>query len=465
MKSETVQLTNEKELESKIEAMFKNNEKNKIYFLKKILKKLKTECKKSNFILKKDFSENKVIITLNSETIKEEMKYSLYPTEKGIKVVFRNVWNKDREDLEFLEDNLVPFEEDKISDNFYFNYCEYSGFFFRTLEKTIVEEKLKENPQNYALKEYFYVLEKIPFDFRIKAKFKISELLKEKSYPKLLEKKYKIKLRKKYRRLPIELLDFMLFSNLKEKDEFVLDFLNNKSEKFLNVIENLTGISHFPKFHFYFFTEFLGISKKLNIDLARLSKKFDETRSLYFKNDAERIFFDTIKMLNDVEIKNVFQKFLKFQNSYDLEKFHDKIVEKYNRKKEVPERKISISEDFDKIIKNFEDAGELSFLKLIDNEKELYNEGIRQGNCVYSYLEKIENGGCIIFSGKYKNTNCTIEIVEFFNSFYCKQCSSKYNKENLETEELKQIIEDKLRIFNAPVADRLYNGLKEALDL
>ena len=78
------------------------------------------------------------------------------------------------------------------------------------MEKTIVEEKLKENPQNYALKEYFYVLEKIPFDFKIYAKFKISELFETKAYPKLLEKKYKIKLRKKYRRIPIELLDFML---------------------------------------------------------------------------------------------------------------------------------------------------------------------------------------------------------------------------------------------------------------
>ena len=117
------------------------------------------------------------------------------------------------------------------------------------------------------------------------------------------------------------------------------------------------------------------------------------------------------------------------------------------------------------IIKSFEDDKELSFLKLINNEKELYDEGIKQGNCVYSYLKKIEDGDCIIFSGKYKNINCTIEIVKFFNSFYCIQCFAKYNKENLETEELKEIIEDKLRIFNAPIANKLYNGLKEALNL
>lgn len=460
MKLGTVKLTNEKEFESKIESMFKNKEKNKIYFLKNFLKKLETEFKNSNFILKKEFSKNKIIIKIDSKIRQEEISYSIYSVEEGIKIVLF-----DRDDWEYLEDNLVPFEEDKISDNFCFNYCEYSGIFFRTLEKTIVEEKLKENPQNYALKEYFYVLEKIHFNFRIHAKFKISELLEAKAYPKLLEEKYKIKLRKKYRRIPIELLDFMLVSNLKEEDEFVLDFLNNKSEKSLNVIESLSGICHFPKFHFYFFAEFLGLSEKLNINLAKIFKRFNEYRNLYFKNNVERNFFDTVKMLKDIEIKNVFQKILKFQNPYDLEKFHDKIVKKYIQKKEIPERKISISEDFNKIIKSFEDDNELSFLKLIDNEKELYNEGINQGNCVYSYLKKIENGDCIIFSGKHKNTNCTIEIVKFFNSFYCSQCFAKYNKENLETEELKEIIEDKLRIFNAPIANKLYNGLKEALNL
>ena len=415
------------------ETIFKNKEKNKLYFLKNFLRKLEMECRKSKFFLKKEFSENKIIIKLDSKILREEISYSIYLVEKGIKVVFR-----DRDDWEYLEDNLVPFEENKISNNFCFNYPEYSGIFFRTLEKTIVEEKLKENPKNYALKEYFYVLKKIHFDFRIHTKFKISELLEAKAYPKLLEEKYKIKLRKKYRRIPIELLDFMLVSNLKEEDEFILDFLNNKSEKSLNVIEKLSGICHFPKFHFYFFAEFLGLSEKLNIDLVRISKRFDEARNLKFKNNAERNFFDTIEMLKDVEIKNVFQKFLKFQNPHDLEKFHDKIVKKYNQKKEIPERKISISEDFDKIIKSFENDNLLYFLQLIDNEKELYNEGIKQGNCVYSYLKKVENGDCIIFSGKYKNTNCTIEIVKFFNafyySFYCKQCFAKYNKENSETE-------------------------------
>ena len=89
MKSETVQLTNEKELESKIEAMFKNNEKNKIYFLKKFLEKLETECKKSNFILKKEFSENnKIIIKLDSKILQGEESYLIYSVEKGIKIVF-----------------------------------------------------------------------------------------------------------------------------------------------------------------------------------------------------------------------------------------------------------------------------------------------------------------------------------------------------------------------------------------
>ena len=217
---------------------------------------MERECEKTNFVLKKDFSENKVIIALSSKIIKEEMKYSLYPTEKGIKIVFRNVTGKDRDDEEFLEDNLVPFAKDKVSNKFQLNYWNYSNIVFRTMEKLIVEEKLKEYPQNYALKEYFYVLEKIPFDFRIHAKFKISELLEAKAYPKLLEKKYKIKLRKKYRRIPIELLDFMLVSNLKEEDEFVLDFLNNKGKKSLNIIKKCQGFLIFRNFIFIFSLNF-----------------------------------------------------------------------------------------------------------------------------------------------------------------------------------------------------------------
>lgn len=411
--------------------------------MRKFLKKLETEFKNSNLILKKEFFKNKIIIKFVSKILHEEISYSIYSVEEGIKIVLF-----DRDDWECLEDNLVPFEEDKISDNFCFNYCEYYRFFFRTLEKTIVEEKLKENPQNYALREYFYVLEKIHFDFRIHAKFKISELLEAKAYPKLLEKKYGIKLRKKYRRIPIELLDFMLVSNLKEEDEFILDFLNNKSEKSLNTIEKLSGICHFPRFHFYFFTEFLGLSKKLNIDLVRISKKFVEYRRLYFENNAERNFFDTIEMLKDVEIKNVFQKFLKFQNPYNLEKFHDKIVKKYNQKKEIPERKLSISPKFDKALKKIKSDAILSFLEVIDNQKELYEEGIKQGNCVYSYLKKIEDGNCIILSGKYKNTDCTVEITNFSGTFKCEQCVTKYNKKNPETEELDRIIENKLNHLN-----------------
>ena len=113
MKSETVKLTNEKELESKIESIFKN-EKNKLYFLKKFLKKLETECKKSNFILKKELSENKIIIKLDSKIPLGEESYSIYSVEKGIKFVFF-----ERDDWEYLENNLVPFKKDKISNVFF----------------------------------------------------------------------------------------------------------------------------------------------------------------------------------------------------------------------------------------------------------------------------------------------------------------------------------------------------------
>ena len=442
MEIETIETMNEKEFNSKIEELFSVEEKNKLYFLKNFLKQLEKECEKTNFILKKVFSENKVIIALNSEITEEELKYSLYPTKKGIKVVLRNVWGKDRDDLEFLKDNLVPFSKDKISNKFCLNYWNYSNIVFRTIEKVIIEEKLKEYPENYALKDFFSVLNKIHFNFRVKAKFKISELLKEKSYPKLLEKKYKIKLSKKYRRLPIELLDFMFFSNLKEEDEFILDFLKNKSEKSLEVIENLIGFSHFPNFYILFFVEFLELSEKLNLNLVRLSEIFKTNRSLYFKTDAERNLYDIIKMLSEVNIKNFFWKILELENSNDLRKLHDKIAKKHRKisQNKIPERKLSISPKFDKALKKIKSDAILSFLEVIDNQKELYGEGIKQGNCVYSYLKKIENGNCIILSGKYKNTDCTVEITNFSGTFKCEQCVTKYNKKIQKQKNLTELL-------------------------
>lgn len=442
MEIETIETMNEKEFNSKIEELFSVEEKNKLYFLKNFLKQLEKECEKTNFILKKVFSENKVIIALNSEITEEELKYSLYPTKKGIKVVLRNVWGKDRDDLEFLKDNLVPFSKDKISNKFCLNYWNYSNIVFRTIEKVIIEEKLKEYPENYALKDFFSVLNKIHFNFRVKAKFKISELLKEKSYPKLLEKKYKIKLSKKYRRLPIELLDFMFFSNLKEEDEFILDFLKNKSEKSLEVIENLIGFSHFPNFYILFFVEFLELSEKLNLNLVRLSEIFKTNRSLYFKTDAERNLYDIIKMLSEVNIKNFFWKILELENSNDLRKLHDKIAKKHLKisQNKIPERKLSISPKFDKALKKIKSDAILSFLEVIDNQKELYGEGIKQGNCVYSYLKKIENGNCIILSGKYKNTDCTVEITNFSGTFKCEQCVTKYNKKIQKQKNLTELL-------------------------
>ena len=461
MKTEKIKEINEKEFNDKIETLFGNEEKNKLYFLKKFLKRLERECGETDFILKKDFFENKVIITLNSKIREEELRYSLYPIQKGIKVVFRDLCGEDREDCElFLENNLIPFIKDKISNNFCLNYLNYPNIVFRTLEKLIIEEKLREYPENYALKEFSYVLNKIHFDFRIKAKFKISELLKEKSYPKLLEKKYKIKLRKKYRRLPIELLDFMFFSNLKEEDEFILDFLKNKSRKALNVIENLVAFSELQNFHILFFIKFLELSENLDINLVRLCTLFKEKHRLYFKTDAERNLWDIQKMLNEVNVKNIFQRILKLENSDDLRKLHDKIAKKHLKisQNKIPERKLSISPKFDKAIKEIESDTTLSFLKVISNQKELHREGIKQENCVYSYLRKIEEGKCIILSGKYKNTDCTIEITNFLGTFNCEQCLTKYNKKNSETEELARIIENKLNYLN-------HLAKKELLDL
>lgn len=73
---------------------------------------------------------------------------------------------------------------------------------------------------------------------------------------------------------------------------------------------------------------------------------------------------------------------------------------------------------------------------------------LKNGKRIAIFFEKIEKGKCIILSGKYKNTDCTVEITNFSGTFKCEQCVTKYNKKNPETEELDRIIENKLNHLN-----------------
>lgn len=57
----------------------------------------------------------------------------------------------------------------------------------------------------------------------------------------------------------------------------------------------------------------------------------------------------------------------------------------------------------------------IEWLELIDTKKRLLEEGLEQRNCVTSYIHRINNGECAIFSTMYEEKRYTIEIVKSVN--------------------------------------------------
>jgi hypothetical protein len=67
--------------------------------------------------------------------------------------------------------------------------------------------------------------------------------------------------------------------------------------------------------------------------------------------------------------------------------------------------------------------------KRIETNKDLVAESARNNNCVWSYIDKINEGKCLIYTLDYNNEHCTIEIG-FSRSKYCvKQLRKSCNRE------------------------------------
>ena len=434
-----------KNINKKIETMFNSNEKYKLFFLRKFLNNLRIECKKEKFPLIENFQENKLILKLKEEEREGYLKIIIISGLEGLVFFLNNSGDPF---------HILRFKNNKIDNDFLFNTLHNRIFFFtKVLKKIVIEEKIKEYPQNYALKEYFEVINNLPYTLDVQTSFKVSELLKAQSYPKLIEEKTGKKLTKKFRRLPLEFLDFTI--NSKIEADFLLDCIVKEKEKSLNLLNSFKKIGKNPNLYVYFFAELLGISKKINLNLLRNETKIEE----YFE--------DIANMLYEMEDKNFFKKILKLEKPSDVKKLHDKILKKYIKfnQDKVSKRKLLISKNFENIIESFKKDENLSFLNLIDDEQDLFIEGVVQGNCVHSYTSLIEEGKSIIFSGSYKGTRCTIEIThELSNTFYCRQCYASYNRENSITKELKDIIDIKLSEIKFGTGENYFSNLLENIN-
>ena len=307
---------------------------------------------------------------------------------------------------------------------------------FNLIKRVMLKLALDQRPGNYTLKECQQVFEKLPLNYEYGMSFSLEDVIGSVSYQKLIESRVGRKLNVKYRRLPLKFLETAVSLNLQEDEEFILDLMKKDSAKVTETLKEVKFPLCFPDFKFSFLLEFLGIGKKIGLELSRS----------IWRNKI--ILSDILKMAEKTETNEILQKLLKVEDAAGLERLHDRISKKYRKKiaQEIVPRELDINKKFYKISEAFSKDRELSFLKLITDEKELYDEGVRQENCVHSYVEEIESGICGIFSGIYKGRKYTVEIVRK-GFFECGQCLGRKNENDFFASKLKRKIEQCLERY------------------
>lgn len=347
----------------------------------------------------------------------EDFAYFVYISEKKIKA--RNYYQYSPPDTMEFDEKFV------FSDR---------GYAFNLINRAMLKLALEKSPGNYALRECCEVFEKLPLNYEYGISYKVEDVIGSVSYQKLIESRVGRKLNVKYRRLPLQFLETAVSLNLQKDEEFILDLMKKDSTKVTGTLKEVKFPLCFPDFKFSFLLEFLGIGKKIGLERIWRNKI---------------ILSDILKMAEKTETNGILQKLLKVEDAAGLERLHDRISKKYRKKiaQEIVPRELDIGKKFYEISETFLKDRELSFLKLITDEKELYDEGVIQENCVHSYVEEIESGICGIFSGIYKGRRYTVEIVRKGKLFECNQCLGRKNENDFSASKLKRKIETVLSRF------------------
>ena len=266
----------------------------------------------------------------------------------------------------------------------------------------------------------------------IDKEIEIKDFFKYDSLISLIIDKYKMKNKKIIRKLPAVILHYIYFDEriYYEENNEILNFISKNKRKFLEKFYDMR-IKNFDGIIIYYLS--FEILDKLQIKMEEL--------------EEIRIIMDILKMARKLEVKNIVPRLKKVSSLKQLNNLHNKLVVKINEQKieNIPEREINIPEKNIKIgnfiAEKFKENWNEGNIEFITSERRLFLEGLKQSNCVYSYLSMIENGKCIILSYEEKGRIFTIEVKIGQNNFYVNQCLEKFNKR---TEEAKEI-EDKIK--------------------
>ena len=159
-------------------------------------------------------------------------------------------------------------------------------------------------------------------------------------------------------------------------------------------------------------------------------------------------------MGKNLNIRNIVKRIEKCNSFQNLENLHNKLVAKINEQKieKISERKINISERNMRIgnfiVRKFKEYWSEGNIEFITNQRRLYIEGLKQSNCVYTYLSMIEDDECIILSYEENEYIFTIEVIINKNKFRVAQCLGRFNTITDKSEEIKNKINSLSKLYS-----------------
>ena len=297
----------------------------------------------------------------------------------------------------------------------------------------------------------------------------IKKILKKfKSLPDFLAFKYNVPCTRKLGKLPLSIMEeffkdeFLRF----EENNYILDFIIKNKEDFLSermCVEHLKDPKGIIETYFFasgIYDKFYNSKIEEYDILEEKARKENEKQKeenkpiiIYLARKrkgtdkyVKEILSDTFNLGKNLNIRNIVKRIEKCNSFQNLENLHNKLVRKINEQKieKIPDCKLNISVKNMKIgnfiIKKFKEIWNEGDIEFITNTRRLYLEGLKNSNCVYSYIPEIENGECIILSYEEKGHIFTIEVIINENKFYVAQCLGRFNKRTEKSEEIENKI-------------------------
>ncbi|EFS20897.1 hypothetical protein FSBG_00394 [Fusobacterium gonidiaformans 3-1-5R] len=208
-----------------------------------------------------------------------------------------------------------------------------------------------------------------------------------------------------------------LFSLSEEQEEKILKKLSEISREYMKI-----------RLFLYYYYCVIGIFPE------EMPEEDEDEEEDFFKNDFLDYFQNSKKIKQKIS--------LNIKSLHGFQKIHDKVtyeVVKRQRKNKIIWKKTN----------PFLDLQLPERFKRIETYQDLFLEGLKNRNCVATYLDAINQEKCIIYTTEYEEKRYTIEIRKRRNKFILAQVRGFANSDAPESLvlELKKSLEEETRRF------------------